>query len=180
LIKGTIEFDNGEMDDLVILRGDGWPTYNFSVVVDDATMGITHVIRGDDHVNNTPRQILLYQAFGYALPQFAHVPMILGGDKARLSKRHGATSVMAYQEMGYLPEALVNYLVRLGWSSGDQEVFTREELIETLLETSEIPRCLTPLTLAERPLYSPETPKLPDARPFPGAGLKPSLAGWPK
>ena len=129
LIKGTIEFDNAEMDDLVILRGDGWPTYNFSVVVDDATMGITHVIRGDDHVNNTPRQILLYQAFGYALPQFAHVPMILGGDKARLSKRHGATSVMAYQEMGYLPEALVNYLVRLGWSSGDQEVFTREELI---------------------------------------------------
>ena len=129
LIKGTIEFDNAEMDDLVILRSDGWPTYNFSVVVDDATMGITHVIRGDDHVNNTPRQILLYQAFGYALPQFAHVPMILGGDKARLSKRHGATSVMAYQEMGYLPEALVNYLVRLGWSSGDQEVFTREELI---------------------------------------------------
>jgi glutamyl-tRNA synthetase len=129
LIKGTIEFDNGEMDDLVILRGDGWPTYNFSVVVDDATMGITHVIRGDDHVNNTPRQILLYQAFGYPLPQFAHVPMILGGDKARLSKRHGATSVMAYQEMGYLPEALVNYLVRLGWSSGDQEVFTRKELI---------------------------------------------------
>lgn len=129
LIKGTIEFDNGEMDDLVILRSDGWPTYNFSVVVDDATMGITHVIRGDDHVNNTPRQILLYQAFGYPLPQFAHVPMILGGDKARLSKRHGATSVMAYQEMGYLPEALVNYLVRLGWSSGDQEVFTREELI---------------------------------------------------
>jgi glutamyl-tRNA synthetase len=130
LIKGTIEFDNGEMDDLVILRSDGWPTYNFSVVVDDATMGITHVIRGDDHVNNTPRQILLYQAFRYALPQFAHVPMILGGDKARLSKRHGATSVMAYQEMGYLPEALVNYLVRLGWSSGDQEVFTREELIQ--------------------------------------------------
>ena len=130
LIKGTVEFENAEMDDLVLLRSDGWPTYNFSVVVDDATMGITQVIRGDDHVNNTPRQILLYQAFGYPLPQFAHVPMILGADKARLSKRHGATSVMAYKDMGYLPHALVNYLVRLGWSHGDQEVFTTEELIE--------------------------------------------------
>jgi glutamyl-tRNA synthetase len=130
LIKGTIEFDNEELDDLIILRSDGWPTYNFSAMVDDATMGITHVIRGDDHVNNTPRQILLYQAFGYPLPQFAHVPMILGADKARLSKRHGATSVMAYKEMGYLPQALVNYLVRLGWSHGDQEVFTKEELTQ--------------------------------------------------
>jgi glutamyl-tRNA synthetase len=130
LIKGTVEFENAEMDDLVILRSDGWPTYNFSVVVDDATMGITHVIRGDDHVNNTPRQILLYQAFGYPLPRFAHVPMILGADKARLSKRHGATSVMAYKDMGYLPQALVNYLVRLGWSYGDQEVFTMGELIQ--------------------------------------------------
>jgi len=130
LIKGTIEFDNEELDDLIILRSDGWPTYNFSAMVDDATMGITHVIRGDDHVNNTPRQILLYQAFGYPLPQFAHVPMILGADKARLSKRHGATSVMAYKEMGYLPQALVNYLVRLGWSHGDQEVFTKEDLIQ--------------------------------------------------
>jgi glutamyl-tRNA synthetase len=130
LIKGTIEFDNSELDDLIIQRSDGWPTYNFSVVVDDATMSITHVIRGDDHVNNTPRQIQLYEAFGYPLPQFAHVPMILGADKARLSKRHGATSVMAYKEMGYLPQALVNYLVRLGWSHGDQEVFKKEELIE--------------------------------------------------
>ncbi len=130
LIKGTIEFDNEELDDLVIQRSDGWPTYNFSVVVDDALMGITHVIRGDDHVNNTPRQILLYEAFGYPLPQFAHVPMILGADKARLSKRHGATSVMVYKEMGYLPQALVNYLVRLGWAHGDQEVFSRQELIE--------------------------------------------------
>jgi len=129
-IKGTIEFDNEELDDLVILRSDGLPTYNFSAVVDDATMGITHVIRGDDHVNNTPRQILLYEALGYPLPQFAHVPMILGADKARLSKRHGATSVMAYKEMGYLPQALVNYLVRLGWSYGDQEVFSKEELIQ--------------------------------------------------
>ena len=130
LIKGTIEFQNEELDDLILLRRDGWPTYNFSVVVDDATMGITHVIRGDDHVNNTPRQILLYGAFGYPLPAFAHVPMILGADKTRLSKRHGATSVMAYQDMGYLPQALVNYLVRLGWSHGDQEVFTPKELVE--------------------------------------------------
>jgi glutamyl-tRNA synthetase len=130
LIKGTIQFENEELDDLIIQRGDGWPTYNFSAVVDDATMSITHVIRGDDHVNNTPRQILLYEAFGYPLPQFAHVPMILGADKARLSKRHGATSVMAYKEMGYLPQALVNYLVRLGWSHGDQEVFSQKELVE--------------------------------------------------
>jgi glutamyl-tRNA synthetase len=130
LIKGAIEFNHEELDDLILLRRDGWPTYNFSVVVDDATMGITHVIRGDDHVNNTPRQILLYGAFGYPLPAFAHVPMILGADKTRLSKRHGATSVMAYQEMGYLPQALVNYLVRLGWSHGDQEVFSQKELIE--------------------------------------------------
>jgi glutamyl-tRNA synthetase len=130
LIKGTIEFANEELDDLVIQRSDGWPTYNFSVVVDDALMNITHVIRGDDHVNNTPRQILLYEAFGYPLPQFAHVPMILGADKTRLSKRHGATSVMVYKEMGYLPQALVNYLVRLGWAHGDQEVFTRQELTE--------------------------------------------------
>lgn len=130
LIKGTIEFENAELDDLIIQRSDGWPTYNFSAVVDDATMSISHVIRGDDHVNNTPRQILLYEAFGYPLPQFAHVPMILGADKARLSKRHGATSVMAYKEMGYLPRALVNYLVRLGWSHGDQEVFSQKELVE--------------------------------------------------
>ena len=100
------------------------------MVIDDATMGITTVIRGDDHVNNTPRQILLYEALGYPVPQFAHVPMILGADKARLSKRHGATSVMAYRDMGFLPEAMVNYLVRLGWSHGDEEIFTLEELIE--------------------------------------------------
>ncbi|MBP1720282.1 MAG: gltX, partial [Deltaproteobacteria bacterium] len=130
LIKGTIEFNNEELDDLIILRSDGWPTYNFSAMVDDALMNITHVIRGDDHVNNTPRQILLYEAFGYPLPEFAHVPMILGADKTRLSKRHGATSVMAYRDMGYLPQALVNYLVRLGWAHGDQEVFTLRELVE--------------------------------------------------
>lgn len=129
LIKGSVTFNNDELDDLIIERSDGYPTYNFAVVIDDADMGITHVIRGDDHLNNTPRQILLYEALGYEIPYFAHVPMILGADKARLSKRHGATSVMAYKEMGYLPEALVNYLVRLGWSHGDQEIFTNEELI---------------------------------------------------
>jgi len=130
LIKGNIVFNNEELDDLIIERSDGYPTYNFAVVVDDAEMGITHVIRGDDHVNNTPRQIQLYEALGYAVPLFGHVPMILGSDKARLSKRHGATSVMAYREMGYLPEALVNYLVRLSWAHGDQEIFTMEELID--------------------------------------------------
>ena len=130
LIKGNIIFNNDELDDLIIERGDGYPTYNFAVVIDDALMNITHVIRGDDHVNNTPRQILLYQALGFDVPKFAHVPMILGSDKARLSKRHGATSVMAYKEMGYLPEALVNYLVRLGWSHGDQEIFSQKELID--------------------------------------------------
>lgn len=130
LVKGNISFNNEELDDLIIERADGYPTYNFAVVVDDALMNITHVIRGDDHVNNTPRQILLYQALGFDVPKFAHVPMILGADKARLSKRHGATSVMAYKEMGYLPEALVNYLVRLGWAHGDQEIFSLQELVE--------------------------------------------------
>jgi glutamyl-tRNA synthetase len=125
-----VEFDNAELDDLVILRSDGHPTYNFSVVVDDATMEITHVIRGNDHLNNTPRQIQIYQALNYPLPQFGHVPMILGPDKKKLSKRHGAQSVMEYKKMGYLPQAVVNYLVRLGWSYGDQEEFTQEELIE--------------------------------------------------
>ena len=129
-IKGNISFNNNELDDLIIERGDGYPTYNFAVVIDDALMNITHVIRGDDHVNNTPRQILMYEALGFDVPKFAHVPMILGSDKSRLSKRHGATSVMAYKEMGYLPEALVNYLVRLGWSHGDQEIFSQKELIE--------------------------------------------------
>ncbi|MBF0557839.1 MAG: glutamate--tRNA ligase [Nitrospirae bacterium] len=129
LIKGTIEFENSVLEDMIILRSDGTPTYNFVVVVDDIDMKITHVIRGDDHVNNTPKQIHIYKAFGWDVPQFAHLPMILGADKARLSKRHGATSVMAYKDMGYLPGALVNYLVRLGWAHGDQEVFTREDLV---------------------------------------------------
>lgn len=130
IIKGDVVVENKELDDLVIRRTDGSPTYNFTVVVDDVTMGMTCVIRGDDHLNNTPRQIQLYQAFNYPLPTFAHVPMILGADKKRLSKRHGATSVMAYKEMGYLPEALINYLVKLGWSHKDQEIFTPEELIQ--------------------------------------------------
>jgi glutamyl-tRNA synthetase len=130
LIHGELTFENSEMDDLIILRSDDTPTYNFAVVVDDVTMQITHVIRGDDHIANTPRQILIYQALDYPLPQFGHVSMILGSDKGRLSKRHGATSVLAYREMGYLPEALLNYLARLGWAHGDQEIFTKEELIE--------------------------------------------------
>jgi len=130
LIKGRIAFPAEELDDLIIQRSDGTPTYNFCVVIDDAIMKITTVIRGDDHVNNTPRQIQLYEALGFPVPSFAHVPMILGDDKARLSKRHGATSVMAYRDMGFLPEALLNYLVRLGWSHGDDEIFSREEMIQ--------------------------------------------------
>lgn len=130
LVKGPVNFDNGELDDLVIERSDGYPTYNFAVVVDDADMNITHVLRGDDHLNNTPKQILLYKALGYKVPEFGHLSMIMGSDKTRLSKRHGATSVMAYKDMGYLPEALVNYLVRLGWSHGDQEIFSINELID--------------------------------------------------
>lgn len=130
MVKGNVVFENEQLDDLIIQRSDGTPTYNLTVVVDDVDMGITHVIRGDDHLNNTPRQVQLYDALGYDVPEFAHLPMILGSDKARLSKRHGATSVMAYYDMGYLPEALINYLVRLGWSYGDQEVFSKEDLIK--------------------------------------------------
>ena len=129
LVKGPITVGNGELDDLVILRADGVPTYNFGVVVDDIDMSITHVIRGDDHVNNTPRQINIYRALGAALPKFAHVPMILGSDGERLSKRHGAVSVMQYRDDGFLPEALLNYLARLGWSHGDEEKFSREQLV---------------------------------------------------
>jgi glutamyl-tRNA synthetase len=129
LVKGPLAVDIEELDDLVLRRADGSPTYHLAVVADDITMGVTHVIRGDDHVNNTPRQILIYQALAEPLPYYAHVPMILGPDKARLSKRHGAMSVLAYRDMGYLPEALLNALVRLGWSFGDEERFTREEMI---------------------------------------------------
>ncbi len=130
LIRGPLSFDGNLLDDLVILRTDGMPTYNFAVVVDDADMKITHVIRGDDHINNTPRQIAIFRALGADIPSFAHLPMIFGSDRTKLSKRHGATSVMAYRDMGYLPHALANYLVRLGWSHKDQEIFSREELIE--------------------------------------------------
>ena len=130
LIKGAIVFDNNVLDDLIILRSNGYPTYNFSVVVDDALMRVTHVVRGDDHLTNTPRQVPIFLALGFPVPRFGHLPMILGPDKARLSKRHGATSIMAYKDMGYLPDAMVNYLVRLGWSHGDQEIFSRPELIE--------------------------------------------------
>src|SRR5947208_15619429 len=127
-VKDRVVFQNAELDDFIIVRSDGMPVYNFCVVVDDHDMRITHLIRGDDLLASTPRQVLLYRAFGAAPPAFAHVPQILGLDKTRLSKRHGATSVLAYREMGYLPDALVNYLARLGWSHGDQELFTRSEL----------------------------------------------------
>ncbi len=129
VVHGQVVFQNKELDDLIIARSDGTPTYNFCVVVDDADMGVTHVIRGDDHLNNTPRQMNMLLALGKQAPVYAHVPMILGPDGAKLSKRHGAVSVLEYQEQGYLPDALLNYLVRLGWSHGDQEYFTRDEMI---------------------------------------------------
>jgi len=130
LLRGKVHFDLAEMDDIILQRSDGTPTYNFVVVVDDADMRISHVIRGDDHLSNTPKQALLYDALGVPRPKFAHISMILGTDKARLSKRHGATSTLAYRDMGYLPGALINYLARLGWSHGDQELFTIKEMIE--------------------------------------------------
>ena len=129
LVRGTVAFDNRELDDLVIMRGDGMPTYNFGVVVDDLDMDVTHVIRGDDHVMNTPRQLNVIAALGASPPRYAHVPMILGADGQRLSKRHGAVGVMQFRDDGYLPEALLNQLVRLGWSHGDEEIFSREEMI---------------------------------------------------
>jgi glutamyl-tRNA synthetase len=129
LIHGPITFVNSELDDLVIIRADKTPTYNFSVVIDDVDMGITHVIRGDDHINNTPRQVLIYQALGFSPPLFAHLPMIHGADRTKLSKRHGATAVIEYRKDGYLPQAMVNYLARLGWGFGDQEIFSPDDLI---------------------------------------------------
>ena len=130
LVKGEIVINNRELDDLIIARSDGTPTYNLTVVVDDLDMNITHVIRGDDHINNTPRQINIMLALGATLPEFAHVPMILGDDGKRLSKRHGAVGVMQYRDDGFLPEAVLNYLIRLGWAHGDQEIFTLEEMLE--------------------------------------------------
>ncbi len=129
-VRGANAVDNSELDDFIIRRADGSPTYQLAVVVDDASMGITHILRGDDHMSNTPKQVLLYEALGYPLPVFGHVPMILGPDKKKLSKRHGAASVLEYRDQGYLPEAVVNYLARLGWSHGDQEIFEVEELIQ--------------------------------------------------
>lgn len=134
MVKGVISVENSELDDMVLRRADGSPTYNLAVVVDDAEMGVTHVLRGDDHVNNTPKQILIYEALGKPLPVFGHVPMILGSDRQKLSKRHGAKAVIDYQEEGLLPEALVNYLARLGWSHGDDEIFTLEELVRLFPE----------------------------------------------
>ena len=130
MIHGPVTFDHGQLDDWILVRTDGTPTYNFCVVVDDVTMRITHVIRGDDHLSNTPKQILCYEALDYAVPEFAHVALILGKDKSRLSKRHGATSVQAFRDAGFPADALVNYLARLGWSHGDQEVFSRAQLVE--------------------------------------------------
>jgi glutamyl-tRNA synthetase len=150
LVKGPIEIANAELDDLVILRADGVPTYNFGVVVDDLDMQITHVIRGDDHVNNTPRQINIYDALGASMPRFAHVPMILGADGERLSKRHGSVSVMQYREEGYLADALTNFLARLGWSHGDEEIFSREQFVEwfDLAHVSRSPAQFNPEKLA--------------------------------
>jgi glutamyl-tRNA synthetase len=130
LIHGPVAFENTELDDMILRRSDNTPTYNLAVVVDDATMGVTLVVRGDDHLNNTPKQILIYKALGLPVPSFGHVPMILGPDKKKLSKRHGATAVFEYHAEGILPEAMLNYLVRLGWAHGDQEIFSREELME--------------------------------------------------
>jgi glutamyl-tRNA synthetase len=146
LIRGTITFDAKEIDDFVIQKTDGFPTYNFAVVIDDVTMDITDIIRGDDHIANTPKQILIYDALGFKTPKFAHVSMILGSDKTKLSKRHGAISTVAYRDMGYLPDALLNYLVRLGWAYGDQEVFSKEELVEkfTLENVGKSPAVFNP------------------------------------
>jgi len=130
IVRGKVVFQNELLDDFVIMKSDGFPTYNFAAVIDDHLMEITHIIRGDDHLSNTPRQILLYQELGLTPPAFAHIPMILGEDKTRLSKRHGATSVIDYEDMGYLPEAMVNFLARMGWGHGDQEIFSRDELIK--------------------------------------------------
>ncbi|MFH2034122.1 MAG: glutamate--tRNA ligase [Candidatus Margulisiibacteriota bacterium] len=130
MVRGDVEFNTDLLDDFVIMKSDGFPTYNFAAVVDDHLMEISHIIRGDDHLSNTPRQIVLYEAFGWDLPKFAHIPMILGKDKARMSKRHGATSVIVYRDMGYLPEAMLNYIARLGWGHKDDEIFSRDELIE--------------------------------------------------
>jgi glutamyl-tRNA synthetase len=182
MVKGRLAFEASELDDMVLRRADGSPTYNFSVVVDDAAMNITHVLRGDDHVNNTPRQILLYRAFGAEPPVFGHVPMILGPDRQKLSKRHGAKSVMEYDKDGFLPDALVNYLVRLGWSCGDREIFERDELVR-LFDGSNLnrsPAAFDPQKLlwvnAEHLRRSTPEALLPELRPF----LKSNGEGGPQ
>jgi len=181
LVKGRIVVSNSELDDLVILRADGVPTYNFGVVVDDLDMNITHVIRGDDHVNNTPRQINILRALDAEPPAFAHVPMILGADGERLSKRHGAVSVMQYRDEGYLPEAMLNYLARLGWSHGDEEVFSMRQMVEwfDLAHISKSPARFNPEKLSwlnQQYLKSADDARLADlARPFLSAdGCDPS------
>ncbi len=150
MLRGTVNFEATEIEDFVLLKRDGFPTYNFAVVVDDATMNITHIIRGDDHLINTPRQVLIYKALGFDLPQMAHVSMIHGEDKTKLSKRHGATSITEYKEMGYLPEALLNYLTRLGWSYGDEEIFSADDLIDkfTLDNVGKSPAVFNPEKLS--------------------------------
>jgi glutamyl-tRNA synthetase len=130
MVRGHVLFDNAELDDLILVRSDGSPTFHLTVVVDDIEMGITHVLRGEDHLTNTPRQIQIYRGLGAKPPRFGHLSLIVGGDRSRLSKRHGATAVSAYRDLGFLPDAVVNYLARLGWSHGDQEIFTREELVK--------------------------------------------------
>ena len=154
LVHGRVVFENAELDDLVIVRSDGTPTYNFGVVVDDADMRITHVIRGDDHLNNTPKQINLFAALGHEPPRFAHIPMIAGPDGAKLSKRHGAVSVLEYRELGYLPDAILNYLARLGWSHGDQEIFSRDELTR-LFDLAQCPAFCRALRSREAELAQP-------------------------
>ena len=148
LVKGAVRFENSELDDLVILRSDGMPTYNFGVVVDDVDMKITHVIRGDDHVNNTPRHINIFRALGAPLPHYAHVPMISGHDGERLSKRHGAVSVLQYRDDGYLPEALLNYLARLGWSHGDDEDVLRGR-VRRMVRSGGGPSCASQVRCGE-------------------------------
>jgi len=150
LLRGTISFDLEEIEDFIILKTDGFPTYNFAVAIDDALMGITHIIRGDDHLVNTPRQKLIYDSLDLDIPDMAHVSMIFGEDKTKLSKRHGAVSVSAYRDMGYLPEAMINYLARLGWSHGDQEIFTKDELIDkfTLKHVGKSPAVFNPEKLS--------------------------------
>ena len=186
-VRGTVVFQNAELDDLIIARSDGTPTYNFCVVVDDTDMSISHVIRGDDHLNNTPRQMNMFAALGAKAPVFAHLPMILGPDGAKLSKRHGAVDIREYRELGYLPEAMLNYLVRLGWSHGDQEVFSAEEMIK-LFDVADVNQSASSfnpeklLWLNQQHIIAAPAEKLGEAlRPYlERAGLDPDLGPAPE